>query len=50
LAAAERGRERASADEDDVIDPFRLSEEVYADSFAQITSAVDVIVGVLKGS
>jgi protein-tyrosine phosphatase len=50
LAAAERGRERASADEDDVIDPFRLSEEVYADSFAQITSAVDVIVGVLQGS
>jgi protein-tyrosine phosphatase len=50
LAAAERGRERTSADEDDVVDPFRLSEEVYADSFAQITSAVDVIVGVLKGS
>jgi protein-tyrosine phosphatase len=50
LAAAERGRERTSADEDDVIDPFRLSEQVYADSFAQITSAVDVIVGVLKRS
>ena len=50
LAAAERGRERTSADEDDVIDPFRLSEEVYADSFAQITSAVEVIVGVLMRS
>jgi protein-tyrosine phosphatase len=50
LAAAERGRERTSADEDDVIDPFRLSDEVYADSFAQITSAVAAIVGVLAPS
>jgi protein-tyrosine phosphatase len=50
LAAAERGRERTSPDQDDVIDPFRLSEEVYADSFAQITSAVEVIVGVLMPS
>src|SRR5215212_7317994 len=50
LAAAERGRERTSADEDDVIDPFRLSDEVYADSFAQISSAVDAIVGVLAPS
>jgi protein-tyrosine phosphatase len=50
LAAAQRGRERASPDEDDVIDPFRLSEGVYADSFAQITSAVEVIVGVLMPS
>ncbi len=33
LAAAERGRERTSADEDDVIDPFRLSDEVYARLF-----------------
>ena len=50
LAAAQRGRERTSPDEDDVIDPFRLSEGVYADSFAQITSAVEVIVGVLLPS
>jgi protein-tyrosine phosphatase len=44
LAVAERGRERRSADEDDITDPFRLSNAVYADSFAQITSAVDSIV------
>jgi low molecular weight protein-tyrosine phosphatase len=45
LVAAERGRLRASPDDDDVVDPFRLSSDVYADSFAQITSAVDVIIG-----
>jgi protein-tyrosine phosphatase len=44
LAAAERGRERISPDEDDVVDPFRLSEAVYADSFGQIVTAVDVVV------
>jgi protein-tyrosine phosphatase len=44
LAAAGRGRERRSPDEDDVVDPFRLSDAVYADSFAQIESAVDAIV------
>jgi protein-tyrosine phosphatase len=44
LAAAERGRERTSPDEDDVVDPFRLSDEVYAESFDQISSAVNIIV------
>jgi protein-tyrosine phosphatase len=44
MAAAERGRERTSPDEDDVIDPFRLSNAVYAYSFAQIASALDLIV------
>jgi protein-tyrosine phosphatase len=44
LVAAERGKLRASPDDDDVIDPFRLSNDVYAQSFGQITSAVDVIV------
>ncbi len=44
LAAAGRGRERRSSDEDDVVDPFRLSKAVYADSFAQIWSAVDAVV------
>jgi protein-tyrosine phosphatase len=44
LAAAERSRERTSPDEDDVTDPFRLSNEVYADSFTQILSAVECIV------
>jgi protein-tyrosine phosphatase len=43
LAAAERGRERTSPDED-VLDPFRLSNAVYVDSFTQIMSAVDSIV------
>ena len=46
LAAAERGRERTSPTEDDVVDPYRLSDEVYADSFVQ-TSAVDRIVDVI---
>jgi protein-tyrosine phosphatase len=44
LAAAERGKERRPPDEDNVVDPFQLSNAVYADSFAQITSAVDTIV------
>jgi len=44
LVAAERGKPRASPDDDDVIDPFRLSNDVYAQSYGQITSAVDVIV------
>src|SRR5215207_9149445 len=47
LAAAQRGRERVETDEDDVVDPFRLSEQVYAQSFRQITSAVDAIVTIL---
>jgi low molecular weight protein-tyrosine phosphatase len=41
LAAARRGRGRISPDQDDVVDPFRLSNAVYADSFMQISSAVD---------
>jgi low molecular weight protein-tyrosine phosphatase len=44
LAAAGRGRARISPEEDDVVDPFRLSKRVYAASFAQITSAVEAIV------
>ena len=44
LAAAQRGRERTSPDQDDVVDPFRLSNAVYVNSFTQITSAVDEIV------
>ena len=44
LAVAERGRERTSPDEDDVVDPFRLSTAVYANSFAQIAAAADKIV------
>lgn len=44
LAAAERGRERTMPDEDDVIDPFRLDSTVYAESFVQISSAVQRLV------
>jgi protein-tyrosine phosphatase len=47
LAAAGRGRERISPDEDDVVDPFRLSSAVYAESFSQIMSAVDAIVNAI---
>jgi protein-tyrosine phosphatase len=47
LAAAQRSLQRSSAKDDDVIDPFRLSDEIYAASFDEITSAVNVIVGVL---
>jgi protein-tyrosine phosphatase len=42
-AAAERGKERTSPGEDDVVDPFRLSNTVYDESFRQIKSAVDSI-------
>jgi len=48
LVAAERGRERASPDDDDVVDPFRLSKDVYTESFGQITAAVDVIISHLS--
>jgi len=44
LAAAERGRERTAPNEDDVVDPFRLNNAVYVDSFLQITTAVDGLV------
>jgi protein-tyrosine phosphatase len=44
LAASQRGRERTTPHEDDVIDPFRLSNAVYAESFAQIRSTVDRVV------
>jgi len=44
LAAVQRGRERTSPDEDDVVDPFQLSDAVYADSFEQIATAVDALV------
>ena len=47
LAAAQRGRERTEADEEDVVDPFRQSEQVYAQSFQEIASAVDTIVTIL---
>jgi protein-tyrosine phosphatase len=48
LAAVERGRWRVSPEEDDVVDPFRLADEVYAKSFGQIRSAVEQIVACLS--
>jgi protein-tyrosine phosphatase len=50
LAAAQRGHRQASAQADDVVDPFHLSDEIYAASLEEITSAVDVIVGTLRMS
>jgi protein-tyrosine phosphatase len=46
LAVARRGFRRTSED-DDVIDPFRLSDEVYVASFMEIRAAVRIIVEVL---
>jgi protein-tyrosine phosphatase len=48
LAAAQRGHRQASARADDVVDPFRLSDEIYAASLGEIISAVDVIVEALR--
>jgi protein-tyrosine phosphatase len=47
LAIAQRGIRLASPDDDDVTDPFRLSDDIYATSFAEIASAVNVIVETL---
>jgi protein-tyrosine phosphatase len=47
LAIAQRSFRRASSQDDDVIDPFRLSDDIYAASFAQITFAVNAIVRAL---
>jgi protein-tyrosine phosphatase len=49
IAVARRGFKRASAN-DDVVDPFRLSDEVYTTSFMEITAAVRIIVAVLLPS
>jgi protein-tyrosine phosphatase len=49
LATAERGRWRASPpEEDDIVDPFRRADKVYAESFGQIRSAVEQIVTCLS--
>jgi protein-tyrosine phosphatase len=48
LAAAQRGHRQASVQADDVVDPFRLSDEIYAESLEEIISAVDVIVGAFR--
>jgi low molecular weight protein-tyrosine phosphatase len=47
LIVATRGLERTYAEDDDVIDPYRLSEELYAASFAEIAAAVKIIVATI---
>jgi protein-tyrosine phosphatase len=47
LAVAKRSLRRTSLEDDDVVDPFRLSDEVYGASFAEIMTAVNVIVTTL---
>lgn len=50
LAAAQRGVVGAVVpDEDDVVDPYRRGDEVYAESFAQLVPAVETIAAVVRG-
>jgi protein-tyrosine-phosphatase len=39
LVAAKRGLKRTSPNDDDVVDPFRLGDEIYLTSFAEITAS-----------
>jgi low molecular weight protein-tyrosine phosphatase len=48
LAAAQRGHRQGSAQADDVVDPYRLCDKIYAASFKEIISAVDIIVEALR--
>jgi protein-tyrosine phosphatase len=52
LAVQGRGLRLTPPEDDDVVDPFGLSDDVFAASFAEITAAVNVIVAavVLDGS
>jgi protein-tyrosine phosphatase len=47
LVVATRGLGRTSAEDDDVIDPYRLGDGVYVASYAQMTVAVKTIAGAL---
>lgn len=49
LAAAERGRHHHEAPDDDVIDPYRRGHAVYAQVFATIRPAVELIATVARG-
>ena len=49
LAAARRGRARVSPADDDVVDPFRRSDAVYAQVFDVLTPAVDAVVAAARG-
>lgn len=51
LAAAQRGAVGAvTPDDDDVVDPYRRGDEVYAESFAQLAPAVETIAAVVRGT
>lgn len=51
LAAASRATvARVAAEEDDVIDPYRREDSVYAASFAQLLPAVETVARVVAGS
>jgi protein-tyrosine phosphatase len=47
LIVATRGLGRTSIEEEDVIDPYHLSDDVYAASFAEIGAAVRTVAEVL---
>ena len=49
LVVATRGLERADSEEDDVVDPYRLGDEIYVASFAEITAAVNVVATIAAG-
>jgi protein-tyrosine phosphatase len=49
LAAAQRGRHPLDPAQDDVIDPYRRSDRVYATVFAQIQEATEAILHLVRG-
>lgn len=49
LAAAQRGRLPVRPTDDDVIDPYRRSDEVYAQVFTTLRASVDEVVGLARG-
>ncbi|MBI9116191.1 arsenate reductase/protein-tyrosine-phosphatase family protein [Sanguibacter suaedae] len=48
LAAAQRGLHQVAPEEDDVVDPYRRADEVYAESFGQLLPAVEVIAATVR--
>lgn len=49
LAAAQRGQYPSPPEDDDVVDPYRRSSQVYAESFAQLAPAVRAVVAAVRG-
>lgn len=48
LAAAQRGQRGSVPDDDDVVDPYGHGDDVYARSYAELTTAVNAITAVLR--